>query len=127
MNNLTIKKSDATTSVTYVAKRGANASTPCLYTLDASSTIATNRPRLTISDRLAQGGKSQRVEVQYTYPATVSVNGNVTLVGSVPINATFVIPFGVEDAVIKEACTQFANLLSTADVQAAIQSGFAPR
>lgn len=127
MNNISVKKADGTTSVSYVAKRGAGANSPALYSLDAASTIAANRPRITISDRPSAGSKAQKVEVTYTYPVTAVENGVTVVKGSIPITASYTIPYTLGDADIAEATAQFANLLASAELLAAARAGYAPR
>lgn len=127
MNNLTVKKADGTTSVVYVAKRSASANTPALYTLDAANTTAVCRPRFSISDKPAAGSRSQKVEIAFAYPVTQVVDGRTVVAATIPVTASFVIPYTVADTDISEAVSQFANLLSAPDILVSIKSGFAPR
>lgn len=128
MNNITVKKADGTTNLVYVAKRPAGSNTPAVYSADADSTTAAFRSTLTISDRRSNGkSPTQRVELNFTRPVLQTVSGVTSTIGNIPISLVAVVPATFADSEIAEAVAQFGNLVVSADVQAALKSGYAPR
>lgn len=128
MNNITVKKTDGTTNVVFVAKRPAGSGTPAVYVQDAQSLVSSFRSSFTLGDRKSQGAKgAQKVEATFNRPVTQVINGVETQVGSIPLAASFTIPSTLSDVENGEAVDQFLNLLSTPEVRAFIKSGFAPR
>lgn len=126
--NLTVKKYDGATDVTYTIISGAPGDKlPAIWRNEAFATIAGNRPVFTMASKAVQNGKNARVsEMKLQYPElyTNSTTG-ITAVRMKDIaSAAITIDLDAVDATHQEAVAQFLNLCTA--LKASIIAGFAP-
>lgn len=127
--NITVKKADGTTDVTYTAVAGAAGdNTPALFRNNTIGTTLAERPTLLIRS-LSNGPKTaRRINVDYSWPITSQdAGGNKTITGRMTGSASCLVPQNQDVAAIAEQAHQFANLIGSAIVKACFNEGFAPR
>lgn len=123
--NITVKKSDGTTDITYNALVGsAGDKQPALWSVTAASGKASHRPQARMVSQSNQAKTVRRVEITTVLPVVQSVNGVDTITDNVPAVTTFMLPVGVDDTVKAELVAQHSNLLANASVRAQILTGF---
>lgn len=129
MNNITIKKADGTTDVIYTGVTvSAGDNSPAVYRNSTVGTTLAERPSLLISSKSNGPKTARRVDVNYSWPImSQDSGGNKILSGRMTGSASVLIPQNQDTAVIKEQAFQFGNLMATAIVKAALESGYAPR
>lgn len=127
--NVTIKKNDGTTDITYTAALaaagdGASAQYRSLTVGSASA----HQPELRIAAKEARQGKARAFRVTYKYPqiATDTTTGLVSVVDAVQISEDFILPKGMPAVDVNEAIAQFANLMASAHLKAVVQSMYGP-
>lgn len=129
MADITVKKADGTTNVTYVKKAPASGDrTYAVWTADAESAIHAHRPELKMSTRSNQNGaKPGRIAtVVYKRPVVETVAGVATVVATIPMRMEITLPTNVDSSKVSEGIAQGANLLVSALIQASLNEGFAP-
>lgn len=127
--DITVKKADGTTNVTYVAATpSAGDKSAAVWTQDAFSGIQGFRPRFELATQ-DNGSATQRLaKVNYVYPSlyTDTTSGLQKLLGTIGFNGTFFMPKNMTTTEWNEAWAQLGNLLVSSLVRGSIQSGFAP-
>jgi len=125
--NLTVKKSDGTTDVTFTAQNGAGSSQePAFWQNTASSTVRSNRDGMTMRSHLNGTKQARRVDVQTSFAVRRTINSVETVVGRIPVDFSVPIPEWATDAEVAEAVDQSINLIASVSIRTAIKSGFAP-
>lgn len=127
-SDITIKKSDGTTNVTYKAvQRAAGDRSPTRYEQQVGFPIPASRPQFSISAERPAGSSNtiRRVTINGVYPVydplkNVEV-GRITL-QDCKINT----PRGVDETATKEAVYQLLNLAASAAVKDSAVEGSAP-
>lgn len=129
MNNITIKKADGTTDVIYTGVTvSAGDNSPAVYRNNTVGTTLAERPSLLISSKSNGPKTARRVDVNYSWPImSQDSGGNKLLSGRMTGSASVLIPQNQDVALIKEQAYQFGNLMATAIVKTALESGYAPR
>lgn len=126
--NLTVKKNDGTTDVTYsmVAPAGGDKS-PAIWRNESIGTAASHRPTLQVSSRNNGTGTARRVEGRYVYPSTVTgSDGKVAVADRLIIEISAVVPSGMPTADVNEAVSQGLNLYASAQMKDSCKTGYAP-
>lgn len=126
ITDLSVKKNDGTTVVTYVAKTPASGELPATWKLDAASAVPAFRPSLSLSARSNGARTAQRVVMKHTYPVVQTIDGVAAVRDSVPVEISAVIPNGVDESVVAEAISQAFNIANTNLVKDAFKAGAAP-
>lgn len=129
MANITVKKADGTTDVTYVAATpSAGDKVPAIWTQNTGFPIQGFRPRLQLMTLSNGGGNQRRAEVSFSYPFTYTdpATSLTKLNKSVDIKATVHLPVELATTEWKEAFAQLGNLLTSALVRSSIEEGYAP-
>lgn len=126
MANITVLNA-AGGNVIYVAKvPSAGDRSPAVWTADALSTVAGFRPKLDVVTR-TNGNKNGRIiEGNYAFPVTATVNGVLTLLGTVPLRFSGTLPTTLDTTVVNDAYVQFGNLLVSTLMRSAANEGYAP-
>lgn len=125
MANITVKASNGTTDVVYVAKTPSAGDTiPCRWTVDAASAIPSHRPTLTavFRDNGPKNGRTFRISG--TYPIIETINGVPTILARVPLDWNGVLPTNVDAAKVKEGVYQFGNLAVSVMVRSMLEEGY---
>lgn len=127
MANITVKKADGTTDVTYTALTPASGEQPARWTVLTAASQQSLRPVVEVRSRDNGRRDARVVSLLVKYPDVRSINGVDTVVGTIPLEIRGTIPRQVADAVIAEAIAQSANLYKAAAIQDAFKSGYAPQ
>jgi len=127
--NITVKKADGTTDVTYTAVAGAAGDrTPAAFRNNTVGTTISERPTLLISSKDNGPRTGRRVDINFSWPmTTVDAGGNKSIVGRMTGTASVLVPQNQEASVIAEQAHQFGNLIGSSIVKASINEGYAPR
>lgn len=129
MANITIKKNDGKTDVTYTAVvPSAGDGSPAVWKSQTVGSAIAHQPELRLSSRDGAKGAKRNLRVTMQYPQ-ISLN-TTTNVTSVIDKATFsgdwVIPKGMDQTTLNEFAAQCGNLIAAALIKSAVQSGYAP-
>lgn len=130
MANITIKKSDGTTDITYSALNGCSGDrSVARWRSETVGAIAANRPVFEISAKASSNKQFRLVEGKLVYPETFtdSTTGIVAARTREIFSFTSTIDASSADAVIAEFAAQAANLVKAALVQEVIKSGYGPQ
>lgn len=129
-NNLTVKKYDGTTDVTYTVISGAPGDRlPALWRNDAFATTAGNRPVFSVASKAVQNGKNARVvEAKLQYPElyTDSTTGITSVRLKDVASAAITIDLSGSDTTHQELVAQFFNLCNSTSMRTVFTSGYAP-
>lgn len=127
MADITVKKDDGTTDVTYTALVASGGDkSPAVWRNNSATGTPGQRPELRIQSRSNGNETARRVDGAYTYPSVYTdTNTSTTKVGSRG-NATFsaVIPGDMPDADRAEFAAQFGNLMAAALIEAILTDGY---
>lgn len=125
--NLTIKKADGTTDVTYslVIASGGDKS-PAIWQDMSASSIPAARSTLKVESTNNGAGTARRVDFRFEYPyAVTNPDGTVSILNRELASGSFINPKDVPDNVAAEAAAQFTNLLATTAVKQMFATGYA--
>lgn len=124
--NITVKKADGTTDVTYQAVSGSSTDgSPAMWVEPTSATTRGFRRSFSFKARLNGTKQARRVELRVMHPVVRVVGGLETLVGSIPVDLTLPVPEWATDAEVSEAVEQSFNLFSDVTVRAQVKTGMA--
>lgn len=124
--NITVKKADGTTNVTYEAVSGSSVDgSPAMWVEPTSATTRGFRRSLSFKARLNGTKQARRVELRAMHPVVRTVGGQETVVGSIPVDLTLPVPEWATDAEVSEAVEQSINLFSDVTVRAQVKTGMA--
>lgn len=129
ISNITVKKYDGTTDVTYVPVASASSDgVPAEYQLQTGFPVPATRPTLRISTRSNTKKTSRRLVAAYKWPLfSPDASGRPVLNGSVNGEFSIVLPQDVDPLVIREAHQQFAKLIASLPMRDSMDTGMAPR
>lgn len=129
MANITVKKADGTTDVTYTAVCPSSGDgVAAVWRNDAGGASASLKATLTCSSKTNGSKTARQVELNFALPwgITDSTTGLTTVKNKVPIKVFAVVPLEIPDTVIAEAVAQATNLFSSALVRSTINAGYSP-
>lgn len=129
MANITVKATNGTTDVIYVAKSpSAGDSVPARWRADALGASASLKPEVSMVSRDNGPGTGRRITMEFTWPQTYTdtATGLVKVANKAPGSVTLLLPKEMPDTQINETVDQFFNLISSALVRSAFKEGFAP-
>lgn len=129
MANITVKKADGTTDVTFNALNpSAGDRTKALWRVEAIGTIAGNRPTLEIQSKGSVNGQFRIVEGKLTYPETVTdASTGITSVRTRDLlSFTSTIDSNGSDLTHMEMAAIAGNVIKSDLVQSILITGFAP-
>lgn len=127
--DITVKKADGTTNVTYVAATpSAGDKSPAIWTQNAASGIQGFRPRFELQTQFNGTGDKRQVRFRFSYPVTYTepVSGLPRLLKSVDGDGVIYMPRELSTTDWKEAFAQLGNLLSSTAARDTAETGFAP-
>lgn len=127
--DITVKKADGTTNVTYTAVAGAAGDkTPAVFRNNAVGTTIAERPSLLVSSRDNGPKTGRRIEINFSWPITAQdAGGNKTITGRMTGSCSVLIPQNQDVSVILEQANQFGNLIGSTLIKTCFSDGFAPR
>lgn len=125
MANITVKKADNTTDITYIGiSPSAGDTIPAIWRADAVTTVPKHRPTLSLRFK-DNGPKTARVaEWAYKMPIFALVNGVETQLAIVPFEGRCTLPTNVDANAVKEAIFQHGNLLVNALIRSCFTDGY---
>lgn len=129
MANITIKKDDGSTDVTYTAVVASGGDkSPAIWRNNSASGTPGQRPELRVSSRNNGDNTARRVEIQFTYPSVYTDTAtSTTKVGArANFSGSFVMPGTMPDADAAEFGAQIGNLIAASLIEDSITVGFAP-
>lgn len=128
MADISVKKADETTSITYTAVvASAGDRTSAIWKSLTVGSAPGHNPSCSMLSRWNDKKTARRVEISYAYPQTaVATDGSVSIVNILPITVAAVVPQGMPQATIDEAVAQAMNLFASVLMKASIKSGYAP-
>jgi hypothetical protein len=123
--NMTVKKNDGTTDVTFSFIEPSSGGSPAVWQNTAVGVAASHRPELRLSAREASNGTKRTVRATFGYPqiATNSTTSLTTTVFKALGTAEWTFPKDMAAADVNEFVSQFANLLDHADILACVKAG----
>lgn len=126
--NLTVKKADGATDVTFTFIDPSKGTQPAVWQNTAVGSAPSHRPEFRLSARDAAGGAKRLVRATMGYPqiATNSTTGVTSVVFKSLATAEWSIPRDMSATDFGELISQFANLLDHADVLANVKALTAP-
>lgn len=129
MANITIKKDDGSTDVTFTAivASGGDKS-PALWRNNSATGTPGQRPELRISSRSNGDNTARYVDGQFTYPSVFTDTATSTTKIGARANCSFtaVIPGSMPDGDAAEFGAQLGNLLAAALIEEVLTVGYAP-
>lgn len=126
MANITVKKADGTTDVTYTANvPSAGDKSPASWTQNSESARSL-RPTISALSQYNGPRDARRVSFVGKFPVVRQVAGVPTKVATIPVEATIALPLVITDNEAGEAAAQFANILRSTLMQQVFSSGYAP-
>lgn len=130
MANLTVKKADGTTDVTYTALvPSAGDKSPAVWKSLSAAAISAMQPELRV--RTSSNGdftaRNGRIDFSYPFWGENPVTTQPFLFSG-PFNAqtTWSRPVGAPDSAVKEAAYQYCNLLYQTLIKETLNTGYAP-
>lgn len=127
MANITIKASNGTTDVVFVAKSpSAGDKVPARWSVDAASTIPAFRPVASIVSRDNGNRTARTFSMTTKFPVVETENGVQVIKGYVPFQISGVLPTNLDAAKVKEAIYQTGNLFVSTLIRGSFEDGYAP-
>jgi hypothetical protein len=128
MADMTVKKNDGTTDVTYTAVQpAAGDKSPAIWRNESVGTAASHRPTFTCQSRYNGNNTARKIDANLTYPTTyVGADGRTYVGDKGLLHMDGTLPVNMDVTSINELVAQAANLLKHALMQSAFKSGFAP-
>lgn len=129
MGNLTIKKADGTTDVTFtMIAASAGDNSPALYRSVTTGQAPNRQDSLEVAGRWNGNNDVRRVNQKLTRCYNVVGTDNVErLTSRVIVEISVAAPTNVPQSHIDEAVAQSANLYKHPEIQGACKAGYAPR
>jgi hypothetical protein len=126
--DITVKKADGTTDVTYTKANGASGDNPARWFAPALGATAATRPELRVSSKQISGRPNQyKVVGTFMYPFSVlnSTTGITSVEKRVLFRCEGTTDFDVPSTVLAEAVAQAVNLYASAHLKAQFWEGAA--
>jgi len=125
--NLTVKKNDGSTDITYTAVQASGGDkSPAIWRSNTVGTAPGHRPELRVSAQPNGPGTARRVNFQFTYPVTATgSDGKVYVSNRCNLEITGVMPLDMPDSDLNEAVSQGLNLAAATLTKDQFKSGFA--
>lgn len=127
--DVTVKKADGTTNITYsgIAGAGGDTSPAVFRSVTATGTIG-QKPTIKITSRDSGDKLTRRIDVDAQFPEvyTDTTTGLTKVSGKVTMRASFGVPQGLSSTTMTEAAAQLTNFMADALIKSTISTGFAP-
>lgn len=129
MANITVKKNDGTTDVTYTAVVASGGDkSPAVWRNNSATGTPGQRPTLKLTSRSNADGSARRVDGIFVYPSVYTDTATSTT--KVGANAVFtfssVIPGSMPDVDAEEFGAQIGNLIAAQLVEDSLTVGYSP-
>lgn len=127
--NLTIKKNDGTTDITYTGVvPSSGEKSPAIWRSLTVGTAAAHQPEFRMTSRANGTSTGRRFDVHAQYPTLVTspADGRISVADRVVFDLSVLVPLNMATTDVNEAVSQLCNLLSTSLVKDSFKTGFAP-
>jgi hypothetical protein len=126
--NITVKKNDGTTDVTYTGLVPSSGDkNPALWRNQSQGSASAHRPQFTLQSQSNGPKTARRLRSVYEYPVTaVGSDGKTYIVDKAIKEVTWVVPVTMPDTDVNEFVSQSANLDVSTLVKDSVKAGFAP-
>lgn len=127
MANITIKKNDGTTDVTFTAVTPSSGdNTAAAWKSQSIGNAPNHQPELRLTAREAAKGEKRALRSTFQYPqiATNSTTGLTSVVDKASASTDWNFPKGMSQTDINEFVSQYANLLVSTLVKDCVKSGY---
>lgn len=126
INNVTVKKADGTTDIVYTAEvPSAGDSSPAQWTSKTASSSRAWRPVIRMVGAFNGPKTARRMTITGKYPVVRNVGGADTLIATIPLEFSAVLPMVITDAEAAEATRQFENFLSNTLIRECVEQAYA--
>ena len=124
--NMTVKKYDGVTDVTYTAVLPAAGGNAAVWRAPTLGTAMAHQPELRIRSTKNKAGSVQRVEGIVVYPEIISAtDGSKTIANKTIVSVSVTNPSAMASTAVQEGIAQALNLFAHAHVKAQAIEGFA--
>lgn len=124
MKNITVKKADGTTDVTFNAITASGGdSSPAVWRVDAADPIPKFRPTIKMVGAFNGPRTARTTRSDGVYPYKDALGNEV---GRVMIETRVLAPMQVPDTFVKECVFQHTNFQCNVDVRESFYTGYAP-
>lgn len=128
MADLTVKKNDGTTDITYAGQAPSSGDgSPAVWKATTVGTAASHQPELRLLSREANNGSKRALRSTFVYPqiATNSTTSITSVVNRAMASTDWTVPKDMTDSDVNEFVSQYANLLSAALIKACVKARYA--
>lgn len=129
MANIVVKAANGTTDVTYSKLNPSSGDgVSALWRNESAPGSMGHKPTFQVSTRWNGPKTARRCEGVFKMhqTATDSTTGLISIVNTIPISFSALVPVEVPDSVSAEAVAQAANLFASALIKESVKTGFAP-
>lgn len=129
MANITVKKNDGTTDVTWTAVQASGGDkSPAIWRNQTVGSAAAFQPEMRMTSRPNSDGTVRRIEGVIDYKQTVVDAYGVTRKANVGLfQFTVAVPQAMPTSDLNEFCSQASNLIASTLFKDSLKSGFAPQ
>jgi hypothetical protein len=124
--NMTVKKNDGTTDVTYTGISPASGDgSPATWRNESIGVAANHRPELRLSSKDGKSGSARILRATYVFPqiATNTTTTLTSVVTSAKFTGEWELPKGMASTDVNEFAAQIANLIDHSLIVSCVQSG----
>lgn len=127
MADIIVKKADGTTNVTYTALTPSSGDkTAARWRSNSVSSIPGNRPVCELVTQFNGPKDGRRAYFSLKFPILATVNSVETVVATVPMEFSCLVPQNVDSTQVTEAIAQGTNMIVSALIRQAIIDGYSP-
>lgn len=128
MADITVKKADGSTNVTYVKQQpSAGDNQPAIWKEVTTGEVRSGQPTLSARARSNGNLGARRLDGSYLYPKVRDdAGGNPVVKGGLSMSLSILVPQDMTDAEISEGVNQGLNLFSATLFKESATTGYAP-
>jgi len=129
MTDITIKKDDGSTDVTYTMIVGSGGGkNPAVFRNNSATGYPGQRPEFSIQSRDNGDKSGRRVDLSYVYPDvyTDSATSTTKVLAKASFSGTALLPKNISDATAAEFGAQIGNLIAASLIEGTLTNGYAP-
>lgn len=126
--NITVKKNDGTTDITYTSQVPASGDgTPAVWKSQTIGSAASHQPEFRLVSREASQGTKRALRSTFVYPqiATNSTTSLTSVVERAVASTDWTIPKNMSATDVNEFVSQYANLLASTLIKSCAKEGYA--
>lgn len=125
--NITVKKNDGTTDITYTGVSPASGSNPASWKATSVGSAPAHQPEFRLLAKDASNGASRALRSTYQYPRIVTdtTTSIVSVIDKAFASTDWNFPKSMTQADINEFVSQYANLLVSTLIKDCVKAGYA--